>query len=296
MKTSIATAISAGALCWNAAAAAYMIDDLNPDTRYHGATDSRNYGDVIGATNLFEVQGANLSLSGTVLTVDIYTNLAGRADGFHFSNYTNRPASTYEHNGVPTSMGIGYGDIFLATSWNPAGTGPNYAQDNAANGTNWSYGFSIDGNRWTDAGGTGTLYALTGSNDASALLTQDFMSGAIYRTGQEVAVDRASADATVVTDGNGQAVTGTWSVTPDNPGGGIDGFLRYQFDIGDTALWDPNAPGGMALAVHWAMSCGNDTLEGEVTFPQPDIITRVPEPGALALTLLGLAGLRRRMR
>ena len=263
-------AITAAALiAYGASASAYLMNDL-----YHGGAD-HGYGDRIGGP-VFEVQGADYLRTGTSLTVDIYTSLAGHADEFLFSAYTNKAASKI----AGTSMGIGYGDLFLASTWAPFGAAP-YTLDNHSNSTLWSYAFSIDGNRWTDAGGTGTLFLLNGAtNDANALLSEDFMSGAIYRNGQEVAVDRSSQN--VIAIG-----TGTWSVVNDSR-------VSYTFDIGATALL-----GSSTLALHWAMSCGNDTLEGLGDFPTPppppDV--GVPEPGTLALAVLGLAGFtRRRMR
>ena len=231
---------------------------------YYGGQD-HGYGDIVGAP-VFDVLGASVTRSGTQLTVNIYTNFAGHADEFLFPQYTNRAASKL--NGV--SMGIGYGDLFLASDCTPFGNDPHHLNDNNVTGTHWTYGFSIDGNRWTDAGGSGTLYALTGaSNDANALLSNDFLSGAIFRDGQEVGVDRASN--TVQAVGHG-----SWSVD-STPG---KRHLSFVFDIGNTALVNSDT-----IALHWAMSCANDTIEGE---------QYVPEPTTLALLLPGLVALRRR--
>ncbi len=258
------------AISYGSTAAANFISDT-----YHGG-NGHGYGDVIGNTALFQIAGAEISLNGSVMTVDIFTNLAGRADEGLFAAYTNTPFGQ--------GRGIGYGDVFLADHWSPFGTGP-YANDNHANGTLWQYGFSIDGDRWSDAGGTGTLYRLNGqSNNANALLTDDFMSGAIFRNGQEVAVDRA-ADVTAV-------ATGSWSVTPGPLG---TGRISYTFDIVGTSLWDPR--GSMDFGLHWAMGCGNDTIEGETSFDRPPPgATTVAEPVTAALMLAGLAGLGARRR
>lgn len=263
MFSSRAPALAALALgLYGGPAAAYMIND-----GYSGGAD-HGYGDRIG-TAVFEVFGADLYRSGSTLTVEVWTNFAGRADELLFSGYTNRDASRI--NGA--SMGIGYGDLFLSTGWNPAGAAPHLG-DNHATGTLWQYGFSIDGSRWTDAGGNGTLYALNGAtNNANALLSEDFMSGATYRNGQEIAVDRAST--TIAAVG-----AGTWSVT-----GGSK--LTYTFDISNTALMLSST-----IGLHWAMSCGNDTLEGSYAFPPPPPPpnTSVAEPATLGLALLGLTG------
>lgn len=249
----------ASMLVLTGSAMAYPINDT-----YYGGND-HGYGDIIGGA-VFDVQGARIKRSGTQVTVDIYTNFAGHADEFLFPQFTNRAASKL--NG--RAMGIGYGDLFLASSWKPFGNDAHHLADNNVTGTHWTYGFSIDGNRWTDAGGTGTLYALTGaSNDANALLSNDFLSGAIFRDGQEVGVDRASS--TVQAVGHG-----LWSV--DSTAG--NRHLRFVFDIANTALAHSDT-----LALHWGMSCANDVIEGQ---------QYVPEPTTLALLLPGLLAMRRR--
>ena len=243
-----------GVLAYASGAAAFPINDS-----YYGG-DDHHYGDIVGGP-VFDVQGASIKRNGTQLTVDIFTNLAGHADEFLFPQFTDRPVSKIDGR----AMGIGYGDLFLASQWTPFGNDAHHLQDNNVTGTHWTYGFSIDGDRWTDAGGTGTFYALTGaSNDANALLSNDFLSGAVFRDGQEVGVDRASP--TVVALG-----TGSWSVdsTPGNR------HLSFVFDVANSGLaTSPN------IALHWAMSCANDTVEG---------VQFVPEPGTLALMLPALS-------
>ena len=242
-------------------AAAFPINDT-----YYGGND-HHYGDIIGGP-VFDVQGASIKRSGTQLTVNIFTSLAGHADEFLYPQLTNRPASKI--NG--RAMGIGYGDLFLASQWTPFGNDPHHLQDNNVTGTRWTYGFSIDGDRWTDAGGSGTFYALTGAtNDANALLSSDFLSGGVFRDGQAVGVDRASR--TVVALGKG-----SWSVasTPGNR------HLSFIVDVANSGLaLSPN------IALHWAMSCANDTIEG---------VQFVPEPGTLVLMVPALLAWGRRRK
>lgn len=232
---------------------------------YYGGND-HGYGDRIGGAE-FEVQGASILRMGTMVTVDVFTNLAGHADEKLYPAYTNRAPSKL--NGV--SMGIGYGDLFLSTAWTPYGADAHHVHDNAANGTHWTYAFALGDDRWTDAGGTGALYALNGAtNDANALLAEDFLSGAVYRNGQEIAVDRRASSVSKL------ANAATWSVV-QTPGAQ---HLHFVFDVAGTALANSEY-----IALHWGMSCGNDVVEGQ---------QYVSEPASLTLALTALAGYWRR--
>jgi hypothetical protein len=179
---------------------------------------------------------------GNTLSVSINTGFAGKGDNGLFSAYTY------------SGKGIGYGDLFLSSSWNPYGAAP-YASDNSTNGTTWSYAFSL-GDRYTD-GGSGSLYSLIGDN-SDVLLSEDFLKGAIFRNGQEVAVD--STGKTAINSSN-------WSITT--------GSINFLIDLTGTAL-----AGSDTIALHWGMTCGNDTIEGEYT--------DVPEPAILGLLAIGL--------
>ncbi len=236
-----------GLMAFFSSASATALNDT-----YHGA-DGHGYGDVISGTGVttYNIDGMDASLSGTLLTVNIYTNFAGNAG--------------IESQWTKNATGIGYGDLFLSTGWSPNGSSP-YNADNAANGNHWTYAFSLD-NPLDNSGGSGTIYALgagTSSNhNPDALLSDYFINcsgGCVYRNGQEVAVDTSLAIAT--------ANTGSWSVG--------NGFLRFSFDTAGLDL-DPHNFG-----LHWTMYCGNDVIEGL------DPPAGVPEPAPLGLFLLGL--------
>ncbi|MEQ8661465.1 MAG: PEP-CTERM sorting domain-containing protein [Gammaproteobacteria bacterium] len=273
MKTPCSALLVALGLAYGGQAAAYLIDDrASAPQRYHGG-NGHGWGDVVGAPATFDILGADMSLAGSVLTVDIYTNLVGNAGVF----------APYTRHG----NGIGYGDLFLANTWSPFGL-PNHDQDDHASGTVWQYALSLDGDRWANAdyADSATLYALSGSNDDSALLSDDLMQGnAVWRNGQEVLVDRDATDAATAIG------SGSYSVSADH------NRIRYVVDISGTDLWWQPGQNELTLAMHWAMDCANDTIEGAAVFFDPPPNTGVPEPATLGLALLGIAGagrLRRR--
>lgn len=246
MKSTIWIA-ALGLLAFVSSASATVMTDT-----YHGA-NGHGYGDVISdpGVNTYDVDSMHASLSGNLLTVTIGTKFAGHGG----------VTSQWTRDGT----GIGYGDLFLSSGWNPYGSS-SYDADNAANGNHWTYAFSLD-NPLDNSGGTGTVYALGAgnahTNNPDALLSDDFMdcSGrCVYRNGQEVAVNKKLAAKT--------SNTGSWFVGND--------FLRFSFDTAGLNL-DPHTFG-----FHWTMYCGNDVIEGL------DPLVDVPEPGPAGLFVLGL--------
>jgi len=226
---------------------AYTIDD-----NYIGGYDSQNR-DVIGHNRLFNTLGANVAVDGSIITVDIHTNFT-RAIGSYGS-------STY------SGEGIGVGDLFLATEWTPFGSSSDgYSADNNTTGTLWTYGLAID-DSFSQTGGGASLYALNGTNDENAVLSDEYLSvgNGSYRSGQEISVDK---DSSTTVDTN---IEGTWSVNK------TDNIISFMFDAAGTDLFSTGE-----LALHWAPFCGNDTIEG---------ITSVDEPTTLALFGLGVFGL-----
>ncbi len=225
---------------------------------YFGGTVS-GYGDVVGHASIFDVHRFEAARAGTRLHVQIDTNFAGNA-----GVYASLTATV-----AGGRNGIGYGDLFLAGDWAPFGPAP-YTSDDHATGTHWTYAFSLD-NRWSSTGGSGVLYRLDGAtNNANVLLSNDFLSGGIYRRGQVVAVDRMSRTVEAVG-------AGTWSV--DGP----NSKLLFDFDLAGSSLANDST-----LALHWGMTCGNDVIEG---------VANVPTPAVAPMLALGLlAGLRRRAR
>ncbi len=228
---------------------------------YIGA-DRHNYTDVIGDSDKFDVLSAEVSKNGTLLTVDIYTTFTDNVGAYWWL--------------TRNWQGIGLGDLFLSTEWNPYGSDVDgYQYDDARNGTKWSYGFSIN-NRYTKYGqsGSGVLYQLNGAtNDSNALLSQDYMGrGAVFRNGQEVTVDR-SANVSAI-------AAGDWFINNQEQ------LFSMTFDVAGTALENAEQ-----IGLHWSMLCGNDVIEGLVDMPR-----QVPEPAGIVLAMfcmLGLAAARK---
>lgn len=249
---SLAAALSLVAC--GAASAGTIVD--TGATAYWGGTD-HGYGDVIGSS-MYDILGADMQLNSGWLTIKVNTNFAGHAG-----------ADTWA-----ATKGIGYGDLFLANAWNVAGTDAHKTGDNAKTGTKWNYGLNLD-NRWSNTGGTFTLFQLNGASNADDTLNSEkFMSCALgkncyFRDGQAVAVKTNST--TVKNTG----LTGTWKVTA-----GSD--LLFVIDVRGTALANAGE-----LAMHWGETCQNDVIEGVVDVPEPSGI-------ALAGLGLGLMALRRR--
>lgn len=237
------------ALIWPLSASAVTVYD-----NYWGS-DDHGYRDLIedSGTDYFDIFRAEVSHSTNLITLDIHTQFAGRGNDGLFSNYT------------PYGNGIGYGDLFLAGGWTPDTRGSNYEYDDASTGTSWEYVFHLD-NRWSDSS-SGGLYAI---DSGVTLLSEDFMSEAIYRNGQEVAYSPGSSENPI--DGS------EWSVHEN------EDFIRFIIDISGTTL-----AGSDTIAFHWGQTCANDVIEGEFTL--------TPEPATMLLFgtgLLCLAGFGRK--
>lgn len=225
-----------------------MASPININDLYYGG-DDHGYGDVIGDASKFGISSMDVDLVGNWLSVTINTQFAANGLGT-FTGLT------------PNGKGIGFGDLFLSSDgWAPSGTAP-YLNDDNTNGEVWEYGISLS-DKWSTASGS-SLYSLTGSNDDSALLSDDFLDSGVFRNGQEVAVDTGSSYASLL--GNLTSFSNTAN------------SITFGLDISGTSL-----QGASSIGIHWGMTCGNDTIEGAYDVPS------VPEPASIILMLLGVA-------
>ncbi len=222
-----------------------MASPINIIDAYYGG-DDHGYGDVIGDAGKFGISSMDVSLVGNWLSVTINTPFASTGLG-SFTGLT------------PNGKGIGFGDLFLSSDgWAPAGSAP-YLSDDHSNGEVWEYGISLS-DRWSTTSSS-SLYSLSGSNNDSALLSEDFLNSGIFRDGQEVAVDTASLTTT--------ALANLTSFSNDASS------ITFGLDVSGTSLL-----GASSIGIHWGMTCGNDTIEGAYN---------VPEPATIVLMLLGIA-------
>lgn len=233
-------------------------------TSYYMGSDAHGYGDVIGSESNFQIYNMDVSLTGTVLDVKINTTFAGKAGTLFTGDITG-------------GNGIGYGDLFLSSVWDPHGDAP-YALDDHASGTFWTYGLSIDDiaiNRFSSGdinSASASLYKLEGAtNNDNALLSDDFLFSPTFRNGQEVAVDISDENIKHIGNPGGNVVDtgidGTWSVNAND-------FISFSIDLAGTDLML-----GDEIGLHWGFTCANDVIEGAYS---------VPEPGMLALMGMGL--------
>jgi hypothetical protein len=219
---------------------------------YYGGLDTWNYpSDVIGDPNTFGIDSAVIQRTAGTLQITINTNFAGKP-------------------GTAAADGTGYGALFITpgkNAWTPQGSGPNYFDDQYQAG-DWTYAASIPQNP-NQTSGQGALYQTSGgavvlSNVAghSQTYPNDPTSPFYFRSGQAVQFAPGI---------NQTGVPGTfesWAI----------GSGTITFSILDNGFL------GDDFALSWAITCGNDVIQGQVSIPQ----VSVPEPSTWPVLLAGI--------
>jgi hypothetical protein len=231
-------------------------------------SDDHGYGDVIGDRSKFDIRDMVVTLDGGILTVTVNTT---------FANNGLRTFASSTDTAYGMGKGIGFGDLFLSSGWDPDDSVAGFKSDDYSTGNDWDYGIAL-GDRWFSDGTATTssaaLYSLDATQNQDALLSDDFVSSdAIFRNGQEVAVNTDMAAWLRDVD----------DVIIDPSSGGGYGSITFSLDVTGTSLATADT-----IGLHWAMTCGNDTIEGEI--PEPATL------GLIGLGLLGLGGLRSRKK
>ena len=135
---------------------------------YYGA-DDHGWNDVVGSEDNFGIDSMDITISGNIMSVEIFTNYQGNDfDGF-------------------SSLNTDFGDFFISTDgWLANTSEEHYLADDNTVGT-WEYAFDVS---------TGSLYDISDAQ-SNILLSEDAITdpGWIFRDGQEVQIDPAGLSA-----------------------------------------------------------------------------------------------------
>ena len=214
-----------------------------------------NGADVIGDSDKFDISSLTFDIGSSNLDVSVVSS--------YFDNVG--------------QYGTQLGDLFISTNgWHPFGSSP-YTSDNASNGETWEYAlvFSDHGSSAAQSqnptsflghSGTVSLYQVT---NASQIILSN-APGGIFRGNQEVQFNNTGLQA---------LATGTWNIA-DLPGGYDQLNLSIALaSFGVVSDW----------GFHYAMTCGNDVIEGGAAVPEP-------ATGAMLIMALGGAAALKRRR
>ena|ERR1035437_8090116 len=250
-----------------ACSAATLIDPFN--LPQNNCNESLGYPysscDVMGDPLLFDIQKADVSITGGVATVSLYFNTGG---------------VTTDHNGNMTlgafsvgSVSLIVGDLFFLrpdTVYDPAD--PNTTQYLKFGVPLMNHGSFVAGNLYKVGGAVTTETALQSLNDNSDLYRRN---ETVLMTGSGTAVGTGSG-VTVTNNGNGTTTGALYKVTVSVPTSAAD-FLSIVVDNQVGILFS-------------SADCGNDVIQSPVPEPPASVLLGA----GLGLVLLG--AWRRRAR
>jgi hypothetical protein len=252
-----ASGANTGSSYWGADAPPTGSTNTYTDVVSNSPTDTRSAFEIKKAVVDVDYSGAS-----TVLTIDIYTNYS------------------------PGTLGTKYGDLFLTSAYNPAGTGPHFEADNLLNtGTNWNYALVLDSQ--TSSSTAGQVYAIGDNSE----ITQSYGGTANQiRTGQPVEYNEGVSSLST-----GSLLVSSTGMDATSESGLY--LLHFVIDnLQNLSLLGSDLI-GYDFALSWAMTCANDIIQGMVEFPgDPGEITDAPLPAALpllAVALVAIGGLSR---
>ena len=199
-------------------AMAFTIED-----NYIGSNEGA---DVYG-TDLYQVQGMNVTHDDNFLYVDVFTN--------------------FDESQTPTFK---YGDLFISVDgWNAFGSAP-YLQDDVSNGEKWEYVVDTS---------SPSIVAIDSKNDDQVLLSNEFHLTAGVRDNQEVlysgiggtvSTEFAGVDLSQVGYGGHISYTVSLAGLGFLPGQGMDLGLRWQMTCANDVIeggYQVPEPGSLAL-------------------------------------------------
>ncbi|OKY27971.1 PEP-CTERM sorting domain-containing protein [Thalassotalea sp. PP2-459] len=246
-----------GAVLFSASSVMVQAEDI-PATEINDNYVGAGYnGDVNGRNSVYDIQKMVVQRSGSTLTVDVFTNFAGK-NGYN---------------------GIEFGDLFMSTdlpvnmggwkTWQDSKT-DRYSKYNNNTTTNWNYAYELyEHDRDNSTQGRGRLVSGFDNTDVRT------SNSSSHRQNQAVSLGGYNNVHTNYGDDN-------WHANNNK--------ITFSFDVAGTALETATQ-----IAFRWSMTCANDIIEGLVSIAD-DQSVEIPEPQTLMLLLLGFAGLALRKR